>query len=107
MVTTLNVTLISGLTAAASVAADPPDDALSRLGETLPWLVIGLGVGLLTSWQSRSTRDQAARQAPYAAAHSLMARVYQLASSGSLGLNSAALAMDLDTAMRRATAVPA
>ena len=103
LVTTLNVTLISGLTAAASVAADPPDDALSRLGETVPWLVIGLGVGLLTSWQSRSTRDQAARQAPYAAAHSLMARVYQLASSGSLGLNSAALAMELDTAMRHAT----
>lgn len=103
LVTTLNVTLVSGLTAAASVAADPRDDALSRLGETLPWLVIGLGVGLLASWQSRSTRDQAARQAPYAAAHSLMTRIHQLASSGSLGLNSASLAMELDTAMRHAT----
>ena len=103
LVTTLNVTLVSGLTAAASVAADPQDNALSRLGETLPWLVIGLGVGLLASWQSRSTRDQAARQAPYAAAHHLMARIHHLASSGNLGLNSASLAMDLDTAMRRAT----
>ena len=62
--------------------------------------MIGVGVGLLTSWQSRSTRDQAARQAPYAAAHHLMARIHQLASSGNLGLNSATLAMELDTAMR-------
>ncbi|RYC05299.1 sensor histidine kinase [Nocardioides zhouii] len=102
-VTTLNVTLVSGLTAAASVAADPRTDALSRLGETLPWLVIGVGVGLLASWQSRSTRDQAARQAPYAAAHHLMARIHHLASSGSLGLNSTSLAMELDAAMRLAT----
>ena len=103
LVTTLNVTLLSGLTAAASIAADPQDRALSRMGETLPWLVIGLGVGLLASWQSRSTRDQAARQAPYAAAHHLMTRIHQMASSGNLGLNSASLAMELDAAMRQAT----
>jgi signal transduction histidine kinase len=103
LVATLNVTLVSGLTAAASVAADPQGDALGRWGETLPWLVVGFGVGLLASWQSRSTRDLAARQAPYAAAHDLMARIHHLASSGSLGLNSASLAAELDTAMRRAT----
>ena len=103
LVTTLNVTLVSGLAATASVAANPQDDAFTRLGETLPWLVIGVGVGLLASWQSRSTRDQAARQAPYAAAHHLMARIHQLASSGSVGLDSASLAMELDTAMREAT----
>lgn len=103
LVTTLNVTLISGLAATASIAANPQDDALARLGETLPWLVIGVGVGLLASWQSRSTRDQAARQAPYAAAHQLMARIHQLASSGSVGLDSALLAMELDAAMREAT----
>ena len=103
LVTTLNVTLVSGLTAAASVAAGQQEDALTRLGDTLPWLAIGLGVGLLASWQSRSTRDQAARQAPYAAAHHLMARIHQLASSGNVGLNSASLAMELDTAMRQAT----
>ena len=103
LVTTLNVTLVSGLAAAASVAANPQGDALTRLGETLPWLVIGLGVGLLASWQSRSTRDHAARQAPYAAAHHLMARIHQLASSGSVGLDSASLAMELDAAMRQAT----
>ncbi|WP_236665945.1 sensor histidine kinase [Nocardioides baculatus] len=103
VVTTLNVTLVSGLTAAASIAVDPEDDALSRMGEALPWLAIGLGVGLLASWQSRSTRDEAARQAPYAAAHQLMARIHHLASAGNVGLNSTSLAMDLDTAMRQAT----
>jgi signal transduction histidine kinase len=103
LVTTLNVTLISGLAATASVAANPQDDALARLGETVPWLVIGVGVGLLASWQSRSTRDQAARQAPYAAAHHLMARIHHLASSGTLGLDSASLAMELDASMREAT----
>lgn len=103
LVTTLNVTLISGLAAAATAAAESSGDVLPHLGDTLPWLVIGLGVGLLASWQSRSTRDLAARQAPYEAAHHLMARIHQLASSGTLGLNSASLATDLDAAMRRAT----
>ncbi|MFC7725116.1 sensor histidine kinase [Nocardioides sp. GCM10028917] len=103
LVTTLNVTLVSGLAAAASVAASPQGDMLARLGGTLPWLVIGLGVGSLASWQSRSTRHQAAREAPYAAAHHLMARIHQLASSGSVGLDSASLVIELDTAMREAT----
>jgi signal transduction histidine kinase len=103
LVTTLNVTLVSGLTVAATVAADAGSDYLSRIGETLPWLAIGFGVGLLASWQSRSTRHLAARQAPYEAAHHLMARIHQMASSGTLGLNSASLATDLDTAMRLAT----
>ncbi len=103
LVTTVNVSLVSGLTVAGTVAADPANDSLSRIGMTLPWLAIGLGVGLLASWQSRSTRDQAARQAPYAAAHQLMARIHQLASSGSFGLDSASLADELDTAMRHAT----
>jgi signal transduction histidine kinase len=103
LVTTLNVTLVSGMTAAAAVAAGPQNTAISRLGETIPWLAIGLGVGVLASWQSRSTRDQAARQAPYAAAHDLMTRIHQLASSGNLGLDSASLTLELDVAMREAT----
>ena len=103
LVTTLNVTLVSGLTVTATVAADSAGDAMARIGDAVPWLVIGLGVGLLASWQSRSTRDMAARQAPYATAHQLMARIHRLASSGTLGLNSAALVNDLDIAMCKAT----
>lgn len=103
LVTTLNVTLVSVLTLAAVVAADPASDALRRSGEAAPWLAIGLGVGLLASLQSRTTRTMAARQAPYATAHQLMERIHRLATSGSLGLDSTALASDLDAAMRRAT----
>ena len=103
LVTTLNVTLVAVLTVAATVAADPASDALRRSGETGPWLAIGLGVGLLASLQSRSTRTMAARQAPYATAHQLMERIHRLARSGSLGLDSAALASDLDSAMQRAS----
>ena len=103
LVTTLNVTLVSGLATAATLAANPSDDPLARAAAVAPWLAVGLGVGLLASWQSRSSRDLAARQAPYAAAHYLMARLHQLASSGSVGLDSASLANELDSAMRTAT----
>lgn len=103
LVSTLNVTLASGLTAAATIAADRASDSLTRMGETAPWMVIGLGVGLLASWQSRSTRDRVARQAPYATAHHLMARIHELARSGTLGLDSTSLATDLDVAMRATT----
>jgi signal transduction histidine kinase len=103
LVTTLNVTLVSGLTLGAAIAADPGDDTLSRAADAAPWLLIGLGVGLLASWQSRSTRTLVARQAPYAAAHQLMERVHELASSGNLGLDTASLAIELDAAMQEAT----
>lgn len=103
IVTTLNVTLLSWITVATSLAADPTTRSLEGLGQALPWLLIGPGVGSLASWQSRSTRDLAARQAPYAAAHHLMVRIHHLATSGNVGLDSGTLATDLDTAMRRVT----
>jgi signal transduction histidine kinase len=103
LVTTLNVTLLSALTAAATITLEADGDVAERSAAYAPWLAIGLGVGLLASWQSRSTRDLAARQAPYAAAHHLMARIHQLATSGSLGLDSASLATELEVAMRAAT----
>lgn len=102
-VTALNVTLVSVLSVAATVATDPARDAWARVGDTVPWLVIGLGVGLLAGWQSRSARDTTARQAPYATAHQLMARIHRLAASGTLGLDTASLVTDLDDAMRAAT----
>jgi signal transduction histidine kinase len=103
LVTTLNVTLLSALTAAATFALQPGGDAVELAARCAPWLAIGLGVGLLASWQSRATRDLTARQAPYAAAHTLMARIHQLATSGTLGLDSASLATELEVAMRAAT----
>lgn len=102
-ITTLNVTLLSALTAGAVLAVDPPPDTLERAGNAALWLMAGLGVGLLASWQSRSTRGLAARQAPYAAAHQLMLRLHQLAVSGSLGLDSTTVAAELDAELRRTT----
>ncbi len=102
-VTTLNVTILSALTLGATIAADPTDTSAARVGLALPWLAIGVGVGLLASWQSRSTRTLIERQAPYAAAHHLMVRLHQLARAGDVGLDSASLAADLEAAMREAT----
>jgi signal transduction histidine kinase len=72
-----------------------------QLRDSVSWVVLGLGAGLLASWQSRSLRDLTARQAPHADAHQLMARIHRLATSGTLGLDSATLASELVTAMRQ------
>ena len=103
LVSVLNVTMLAGLAAAASLAVQPGADAVARAGACLPWLVIGLGVGALASWQSRSMRTLVAKQAPYSSAHQLMARLHRLATSGALGLDSTSLVTDLDSAMRDAT----
>ena len=103
LVTVLNVSLLSAVTVTAFLAIDPSTDSLQGAVMALPSLAIGLGVGLLASWQSRSMRDLAARQAPYAATHQLMARLHRLASSGAVGLDTATLATELDLTIRRST----
>ena len=103
LVTVLNVSLLSAVTVTGFLAIDPSSDSLPGVAMALPSLAIGLGVGLLASWQSRSMRDLAARQAPYAATHQLMARLHRLASSGALGLDTATLATELDLTIRRST----
>ena len=102
-VATVNVAFIGamGLLAAAAAATNP--DPRPELVAAGPWALSGLGAGLLASWQSRSIRSQEARRAPHEAAHQLMARLHHLTSSGSLGLDAASLATDIDAAMRRAT----
>lgn len=103
-VTTINAGFVTAVTtlstlAVTSVPATLPDRAL----EATPWLVIGMGVGLLASWQSRSMRDMEARQAPFAAANQLVTQLHTLASRGSVGLDSVQLAAELETALRSAT----
>ncbi len=106
LVTTLNVTLVSVLTVAATVAADPAvrRAAPFRRDRCSGW-PIGLGVGLLASWQSRSTRDHGGppgavrRRAPPDGAHPPAGDARAASAS-----TAPPLAMELDTAMRRATA---
>lgn len=106
LVTTINTAFISGLATTATLILLPGADVSERLTECLPWLLVGLGVGLLASWQSRSLRDLELRRAPYAAAHQLMARLHRLAQSGEVGLDSTLLATKLDVALRNATGAP-
>ena len=102
-VATVNVAFLGavGLLAAAAASANP--DPTPELVAAGPWALSGLGAGLLASWQSRSIRSEEARRAPHEAAHQLMARLHRLTSRGSLGLDLSSLALDLDTAMQRAT----
>lgn len=102
IVATVNVTVIGALGVLAAVAAASTDPR-PELIAAAPWLLSGLGAGMLSSWQSRSLRDLDARRAPYEAAHQLMEQLHQLATTGDLGLDSASLATDLDNAMRRET----
>lgn len=97
LVTVLNATFIGALTLILTVANSSTE---LSVGAALPWLVLGLGGGILASWQSRATRDLHARQAPYAAAHQLMSQLHTLAREGAVGLDSTALADALATKLR-------
>ncbi len=102
-VATVNVAFVGAVALLAAVAASANPDPRPELIAAAPWALSGLGAGLLASWQSRSIRSEEARRAPHEAAHQLMARLHRLTSRGSLGLDVSSLALDLETAMQRAT----
>lgn len=88
-VTAANATLTGtlGFYAASMTARDlmvlPEGLATAAL-----WLMVGLGAGLLAGWQTRSLRQVETRQAPYAAAHRLVAELSELTQTSGLGLDS-------------------
>lgn len=102
-VTTLNAGIVAGVATLLTLVLVPTGVVRERLVESTPWIVIGIGVGLLASWQSRSMRNLAARQAPYATANQLVTQLHALASRGTLGLDSVQLAAELEAALRAAT----
>lgn len=103
-VTTVNAGCVTGVTTLATLALIPSTAFLSeRVLESTPWVVIGMGVGLMASWQSRSMRDVEARRAPYVTANQLVSQLHALASRGTVGLDSVQLAGELETALRAAT----
>ena len=103
LVTTLNVTLVSGLDPRGRRQRPTPATTRSPERPSCPVAADRHGRGparqLAVAVDPRPCRPQA----PYAAAHQLMERVHELASSGNLGLDTASLASDLDAAMQSAT----
>ncbi len=78
------------LAAARAVAERIPPPTRCAESAAVVWLGIGRGPARELAVQSRSIRDDGARQAPYATAHQLMAQLHALASRASVGLDSAA-----------------
>lgn len=95
-VTTINTVLLSTAAVAATTAAyrDLGVD-IERLATSGSWLVIGLGSGLLAARQGRALRRLEASQAPYAAAHSLVAQLHTLTQKVTVGLDSPSTAARL------------
>lgn len=95
-VTAVNATLTGslGFYAASMTTRDllvVPED----VGAAGLWLVVGLGAGLLAGWQTRSLRQVETRQAPYAAAHRLVAELSALTQSSEVGLDPVTVARHL------------
>jgi len=103
LLTTTNATLVAAAASIVTLVVTSDPDGTERLTRAAVWLLVGYGVGCLASWQLRSVRDIEASQAPYAAANQLMSQLHQLAQRGRLGLDSAQLAVELETALRTAT----
>ena len=86
LVTTLNATLRRRpWPQSATVAATPTGDVAACSRRRALAASSGSASGCWPAGSPRSVRDLEARQAPYAAAHQLMARLHQLASRGDLG----------------------
>jgi signal transduction histidine kinase len=81
----------------ASRQLDSPPPALKLV---VPWLVVGLGVGLLASWMRTSTRATEAAQAPYLSAHRLLTQLRAVSQQLPTGLDTATIAQDLVGAVR-------
>lgn len=92
---------------AAAVAFGAADSAYvgrgldaGHLAEATSWAAIGLGAGLLASWQTRAMRHLEASQAPYAAAHDLLTQLHTLTREIGVALDSPAIAQELASSVR-------
>lgn len=99
----INVSLVSAIATGATLATTPGGVDSERVAASALWILIGLGVGLLAGWQSRSLRTLNARVAPFAAANDLMSQLHAMATQGGLGLDSTSLAVELQSSLREST----
>lgn len=61
----------------------------------LPWMVVGLGAGLLAAMQTRSIRQMEEAQAPYLAAHRIMTQLHAVSQDLGGGLDTETVAATL------------
>lgn len=88
LVTTINTVLAEALTLlGVLVAAESFSRSAVPLRSVAPWLVVGLGAGLLAVWLRRSTRAAESQQAPYLAAHRLLGQLHSVSRQLPTGLD--------------------
>ena len=74
---------------AVAITRDNHGVDLQPVRESLTWLAVGVAAGLLGSLQTRSLRRMEEAQAPYLAAHRLMAQLHAVSQELAGGLDSA------------------
>ena len=106
-VSTFNTALATGTSLVAGyLAANASGSLVPQLQVALPWLVAGLGTGLLASWLTRSVRAIEIAQAPYSAAHRLVTQLRDLSQRLPVELDSGAVADRLLREVVMATGSP-
>lgn len=99
------VAVTTSMMGAAVVLVVSLDDGFGTVegGQVAPWLVMGLGGGLLAAVQTRSLRRLAAAQAPYAAAHHLVGQLHALVDRQDLDLGIGSLCAAMQERLRSET----
>jgi signal transduction histidine kinase len=87
--------------AGASFASQEGWEVTAHLQAIAPFLLGGLGLGLLGAWMRSSARQQEALQAPYAAAHRLLTQLRGVSRRLAGGLDTPTLAQVMLTATER------
>ena len=103
-VTVLNAGLAIGVTlVGAWVAAEATGTTSPAIPGAVPWAALGVGVGLLAAWQTRSVRALEESQAPLLEAHRLLSQLHSVSRQLPGGLDSEKAAQSLLTEVTEAT----
>jgi signal transduction histidine kinase len=95
-VTVANTSLAMGIVLMGDVlGARALDISAPNVAASVPWLVLGLGAGLLAARQTRSVRALEESQAPYVEAHRLLSQLHTVAHNLPGGLDTSSVARDL------------
>lgn len=95
-VTVANTSLAMGIVVMGhSVGARALDVSTPNVAASVPWLVLGLGAGLLAARQTRSVRALEESQAPYVEAHRLLTQLHTVAHNLAGSLDTSSVAHDL------------